>query len=223
MPASCRFAALLLTASLVTSAANAMDDFLAASSRAPTLIKLCGQDGPIKPELCQQQGYDALVTQLDRALQAALATAPANIRPLLKRDQAWFGEMAIEAADTMPLSEQSEDHETFAAMLGQRIKTLDEIAVAFGRAGLAGGWADAFGSVMLTPTDGGAYRLAIDTRAVYGIGSERRRQCKATALVKPAAAGWLTGALLPEDAGSTTERTVRRSPMPRHSLPTPRR
>ena len=69
-------------------------------------------------------------------------------------------------------------------------------------AGVAGRWINAFGSVTVTPADGG-YRLEIDTSAVYGIGSDRRRECKATALVKPAG-DWLSGIIWPAIPGRPT-------------------
>ena len=56
----------------------------------------------------------------------------------------------------------------------------------------------------MTPADGGAYRLAFDTSAVYGTGSDRRRTCKVSALVKPASGAWLTGAMLPDESKSTS-------------------
>ena len=69
----------------------------------------------------------------------------------------------------------------------------------FGRPGVSGKWVDAFGTVTVTPADGGAYRLAIETRAVYGSGEDRRRECKVGAVVKPGAGGWLSGELLPDE------------------------
>ena len=43
-------------------------------------------------------------------------------------------------------------------------------------------------------------RLAIETRPVYGPGSDRRRQCKVSAEVKLPSGGRSTGAILPDDA-----------------------
>ena len=69
---------------------HAMDDYIAPSSSAPTAIKLCGgADGDkIKTADCKQAGYDKQVAQIDKAFNAAIAKTPANIKPLLKRDQA---------------------------------------------------------------------------------------------------------------------------------------
>jgi uncharacterized protein YecT (DUF1311 family) len=126
-------------------------------------------------------------------VQAALAKAPANVKPLLKRDQGFFHEMMISAAEEMPGSADEGARDEFANMLRQRVAVLAKLG--FGRSGLSGKWQDAFGTVTVLPADDGAYRVAIDTNAVYGGDDERRAQCRATALVKPSQGGWLTGTL----------------------------
>src|SRR6516225_8146261 len=78
--------------------AGAMDDFVRASSSGPTLLRLCGKDGPASEATCKAQPYDALAGRMEDALKAALAKAPATTRPLLKRDQAWFNEMLANIA-----------------------------------------------------------------------------------------------------------------------------
>ena len=50
----------------------------------------------------------------------------------------------------------------------------------------------------VTAADGGAYRIEIDAEARYGSDDPRQWECGATALVKPAADGWLSGPILPE-------------------------
>lgn len=199
MSASHRVAALAVAASvLMPAACYALDDYLRASSSGPTELGLCGKDGPLAAsDACKQTDYDALTAKIEKALQAALAKTPANIRPLLKRDQAWFNEIMLSAADSMPQSDD-DSREAFVEMLRQRAATLEAIADGFGRAGVAGKWVSTFGSVVVTPADGGAYRVAFDARAVYGTGSDRRRTCKVNALVKPSGA-WLTGAMLPDE------------------------
>ena len=182
-------------------AANAFDiDYSnAAYSSAPTPLNLCGkEDSLIKPEVCKSSDYEKLAAQIERALQTALAKAPANVRPLLKRDQAFFAEMIGWATDGMTESDHPDDRKTLAEMLQRRISALEDIAGGFGRAGVLGKWTDAFGNVTVTPAEGGAYRLAIDGNATYGTDDDRHWQCQATALLKPAAGGWLTGAFLPE-------------------------
>ena len=104
---------------------------------------------------------------------------------MLKRDQVWFGEIAVSAAESVAQSDDDEAKEAFAASLRDRITTLQGIATGFGRSGVAGRWVDAFGSVVVTPADGGLYRIAIATRSVYGTGSDRRRECEAGALLRP--------------------------------------
>ena len=198
-----RLATLAVAISVLTPmAANAMDDFIAASSRAPTGIVLCG-DGDrarIKNAACKQAGYDRLVTQIDAAFGTALARLPATIKPLLKRDQTWFNEVILEAADSEPESDDPDISESFAQTFRQRLAALNEIAASADRAGIGGRWLDAFGSVVVTPADSGGFRLAVDMRAVYGTGSDRRRECRLDAVVKPDSTGWLTGPVLPEAA-----------------------
>ena len=203
MSASCRLAALVITmATLAPVTALAMDDYVAASSSAPTGIKLCGNtDGDrIKTATCKQAGYDKLVAQIDKAFNAALAKTPANIRPLLKRDQAWFNEVSIEAADSVPQSDDFDEKEGFGESLAQRVTALEGIAGSFGRPGFTGKWVNAFGSVVVTSAENGAYRLSADMRAVYGTGSDGRRECKLSAVVKPSSGGWLGGPVLPDEA-----------------------
>jgi uncharacterized protein YecT (DUF1311 family) len=195
MVARHRLAALALATSLFAPVAAAAtdDNYTAAYSSASTLINLCGTDNPIGADACKEAGYDKLATQLDRAVQAAVAKAPANVKPLLKRDQGFFYEMIISAAEEMPGSDNDDIKNEFADLLRQRVTALEKIG--FGRTGVAGKWQDAFGTVTVLPADDGAYRVAIDTNAIYGGDDERRSQCRAIALVKPSAGGWLTGTL----------------------------
>lgn len=90
-----RLAALALAALFAGPvAAHASDDNPTAPySRAPTRLNLCkGDDAPFNAESCKEDGYDKIAGEIDRALQTALAKAPANIRPFLKRDQGFFNE-----------------------------------------------------------------------------------------------------------------------------------
>ena len=203
MSASRRLAALAVAISaLVPVTAYAMDDFIVASSSAPMIPRLCGNgvDDPIKPAACKEAGYDKQVALIGKAFDAALSKTPATIKPLLKRDQAWFNEVVLSAAQSVPQSNDFDEKEGFGQTLDQRIAALQGIAAGFSRPGLTGRWVSAFGSVVVTPADGGAYRLAADLRAVYGSGSDQVRACKLSALVKPSAGAWLTGEVLPEEA-----------------------
>ncbi|KRQ13133.1 hypothetical protein AOQ73_02075 [Bradyrhizobium pachyrhizi] len=171
-----------------------MDDDLRASSSGPTAIRLCGDSGDstIKTADCRKAGTDRLVTQIDRAFDVALGRMPANVKPLLKRDQAWFNEMIIDAAEVLADSDADELKESFAQALRRRAAALE--GMASGRPGFAGNWVNAFGNITLTPADGGAYRLAADLRGDYG--GDRRRSCKLTADLKPSGSGWLAGTVV---------------------------
>ncbi len=197
-PLAALAAAAVLTCADLGSVAAESDNSDLAFSSAPVLIDLCSATSVLTPQACKQNGTDKLVTELDRALQATLAKAPANIKPLLKRDQAWFGEMIAAAAEQMPSSENPADRETFAKMLRDRIAALGRIESSYGRTGVIGKWQDAFGSITVAAEDNDAYRIAIATEAIYGTEAERQWTCQATALVKPAADGWLTGEVAPE-------------------------
>lgn len=201
MSLSVRVVLLTATVLLAPASSRAMDDYLRAASSAPSAITLCGEangDGSrIKTAVCKAKGYDTLVAAIDTSFNAALARTPANIRPLLKRDEAWFNEMILEAADTVQEVDDAELRESFAATLRQRAAALDEIAGGFGRGGLSGKWTNALGSVTIAPDVNGAWRLAIDMRVDYG--SDRRRQCRLSTTVTPSG-GWLSGTIPPPDA-----------------------
>ncbi|MBR1151050.1 lysozyme inhibitor LprI family protein [Bradyrhizobium sp. JYMT SZCCT0428] len=201
MSASPSLAALAIMASvLIPTSCYALDTYLRALSSGPTGLSLCGTDGPLAAsDACKQSDYDALTAKIEKALQASLAKAPANIRPLLKRDQAWFNEIMLSAAGPIHEFDDEEIKEAFVETLRQRATTVEAIKAGFGRAGFLGTWVNTFGSITVAASDGGGYRLAFDTRAVYGLGSDRRRACKAGALVKPSSGGWLTGTMLPDD------------------------
>lgn len=200
MPAF-RFATLAtLLSVLAPAAANAMDDFVQASSRAPMPIKLCGETDVdrIKTALCKQAGYDKLVARIDKAFETVLPKTPSNIRPLLKRDQAWFNEMILEAADLVVEMDDGDIRTGFAETLQARAAALESMAGSIGRAGFAGRWTSAFGDIAVMPVEGDAYSLAVDIRVNYG--SDRHAACTVGALVKPTAGGWLAGSLLPDEA-----------------------
>ena len=209
-----RLALVTATALLAPATCHAMDDFLRAASSAPTAITLCGEanGSAIKPATCQERGYDKLVAAIDKSFDAALAKAPANIRPLLKRDEAWFNEMISQAADTVQEVDEAELRDDFVAALRQRQAALDEIAGGFGRSGFSGKWANAFGSLTLSPDANGTRQLTIDMRAYYG--SDRHRQCKLSTTVTKAG-NWLSGSIqLPNAASSAGQQQTKPARLP---------
>ena len=104
---------------LVPASASAMDEYLRASSSKPVPIKLCGETDAdrIKTAMCKENGYDRLVAQIDKAFDTVLPKTPANVRPLLKRDQAWFNEMILEAADLVVEMDDADIRAGFAETL----------------------------------------------------------------------------------------------------------
>ncbi|PDT85700.1 hypothetical protein CO669_30940 [Bradyrhizobium sp. Y36] len=211
-----RLALVTATALFAPITCHAMDDFLRAASSAPTAITLCGEangnGSAIKPAICQERGYDKLVAAIDKSFDAALARAPVNIRPLLKRDEAWFNEMISQAADTVQEVDDDELRDNFAATLRQRQVALDEIAGGFGRSGFSGKWANAFGSLTLSPDANGVRHLTIDMKAYYG--SDRHRQCKLSTTVTKAGS-WLSGSIqLPSAASPAGRQQTRPGKLP---------
>lgn len=201
MPALPRLAALAVVAAcLAPLPASALDEYTRASSLGPTELELCGKDSDLSSSgACNKINFDALTPTIEKSLQAAVAKMPVNVRPLLRRDQAWFNEMMLSATQVLPQADDNgEAMDAFAETLRRRAATLDGVAQAFGRSGVGGRWVNAFGSITVTPADG-SYRLAIDLRAVYGLGSERRRECRAAAVVKPGTGAWLSGTILPDE------------------------
>lgn len=200
-------------------AADAMDDYARAASSGPTLLAWCDTDrDATTPTACKQGGFDALAAQIEKSFQAAATRAPAQAKPLLKRDQVWFDEVVYNAAETMLQSSAASDREAFVETLRQRVATLEGIAAGFGRTGVAGRWVSAFGSLVVSPLDDASYRIAIDIRSVYGADSEMRRECTATALVRAEPGGWLTGTIQPMEAapakasGEAATADARKSP-----------
>ena len=190
-----RLAALAIAAmALAPPPACALEDDARASSAGPTELRLCKPDTDlVKSGACKEYDFDTLTKKIEKSLLAALAKSPANIRPLLKRDQAWFNEVVLSAADSLQHRDE-EQKEAFVERLRRRATTLDHVVAGLGRAGYAGRWVNAFGSVTVTPV-GGGYRLAIDINVDYG---DPRRECKLTAEVKSTSGPWLAGLALPD-------------------------
>ena len=70
---------------------------------------------------------------------------------------------------------------------------------------MTGRWENAFGSVVVTSVDGDGLKVDVVTRAVYGPGSEKRRECRAQAFLHENRNGWRIGTLEPADAESDAE------------------
>jgi uncharacterized protein YecT (DUF1311 family) len=207
MPALRRLARFAVTAAcLVPAAANAIDandiPGNVAFSSVPSFVHLCGGDAAIlSDKACKDGSFAQQAKALESALQDALDKAPANIRPLLKRDQYWFGETLRIAANSDNLeSKNPADREPFERMLIQRVATLAQVKNGFGRAGILGKWENAFGSVTVTTAEDGA--IAIATDSGYNTDDDKRWRCQATARVKPSSNGWLMGTVV---AGSKPE------------------
>jgi len=89
MPRFAAFAAILLAPAAAVTVAD--DDGTSAYSKAAPTLGICdGANAAISPTVCKENGYDKMSIELDRALAAALARAPENVQPLLKRDQSFF-------------------------------------------------------------------------------------------------------------------------------------
>jgi uncharacterized protein YecT (DUF1311 family) len=190
-----------------------MDDYLMASSSTPTRIRLCGDrdSDAMKTADCRKAGYDTLITQIDASFDKAVARMPVLIKPLFKRDQVWFNEVIIDAAETVVQSDEQEQRDLLSQTLRTRLARLNGIAEGFGRTGLAGSWANAFGAITLTPTEDGAYRVTADLFAKYHFGS---RGCRFAAVVKPTSTDWLTGDVLAEKTVETKSGDKSEPPKP---------
>ncbi|MBC9879058.1 DUF1311 domain-containing protein [Bradyrhizobium sp. INPA01-394B] len=198
--------ALLAAALLGPTTAHAMDDDMRASSRAPMAMTLCAQNSDGSKiegtsKFCRANGYDKLVASVDASFAAAAAKTAANVRPLLKRDQAWFNEMIREAAYTAEEADEDELRQNLADALRRRAAVLNDLARGFGRPGLTGAWANALGGVTLTATAPGTYRLDAELNSDYG--SDKHWHCKLNALVKPGPDGWLAGVTTPAQPTDT--------------------
>jgi uncharacterized protein YecT (DUF1311 family) len=191
--ALCAAAASLMSVSSVF--ALALNDDTRASSSLPTRITLCDDatGSGATTEACKRAGYDRLVAAIDTAFAAALAKSPANVRPLFKRDEAWFDEMLLEARDTVDQANEPELRVNMADVLRHRAAELDEIARGFGRGGFSGKWANAFGGINVTAAEAGAYRVDAELNSYYG--SDRHWRCRLGATVRPGADGWLAGSV----------------------------
>jgi len=199
--------ALLAAALLSPALADAMDDFMRASSSGPLTMTFCAKNSDGSKieggasKFCKAYGYDKLAAAIDASFAAAVGKAPANVRALFKRDQVWFNEMIQEAAYTVEDADEAELRQNLTDVLRQRAIALDDLARGFGRSGLTGAWANAFGGLTVTATETGSYRLDAELNSDYG--SDKHWHCKLKAIVKPGPDGWLTGVTTPAQPSDT--------------------
>lgn len=175
------------------------DDVDSANKPRPTAYALCGNDGAKLPG-CKDGSFDRLGQEVDAAIKAALAEAPPMTAPILMRDQFSFREMIgaviddATAGDDDQLEGQKRALDNVVATLQQRIATLHAIAQGFGRTGVAGRWANAFGTVEIAPVENHRYRIVLSGKASYGGSADSLQQiCNADAAVYLGADGWLSG------------------------------
>ncbi|QAU48923.1 lysozyme inhibitor LprI family protein [Bradyrhizobium guangzhouense] len=193
--------ALLAAALSIPVTAHAMDDDMRASSRGSVAMTLCAQNADGSKieggtsKYCRENGYDKLVAAVDTAFATAVGKAQANVRPLFRRDQVWFNEMIQQSDYTVEAVDGTELRKTLADALRQRAALLDDIGRGFGRSGLTGAWANAFGDVTITATDPGTYRLDAELSSNYG--ADMQSHCKLEATVKSGPDSWLAGATIP--------------------------
>ncbi len=194
MPRSCRFvlAALLLAAIGPCLAGD--DEFVRAESLKAGPFAPCPNDRDKEAPACVNGSLDRLAKNVEAAAKAALAKASPITIPLLKRDQVWFRDvMENYAGELGGLAEKSQNVDKMSALLNQRIAVLHGIAQGFGRTGIAGRWANVFGTVEIAPAKDGAFNITLATDSRYGDDDDQRQICKSAALVRPGTDGWLIG------------------------------
>ncbi|HEV8464474.1 MAG TPA: hypothetical protein VGQ63_05670, partial [Pseudolabrys sp.] len=175
------------------------DDVDSANKPRPTAYALCGNDGARLPA-CKDGSFDRLGQEVDAAVKVALAKAQPTTTPILMRDQFWFREMIGAVIDDATgggddqLEVQKRTLDNVVATLHQRTATLRAIAQGFGRTGVAGRWANAFGTVEITAVEHDGYRIVLSGKASYGGSADNLQQtCNADAVVHLGANGWLSG------------------------------
>ncbi len=173
----------------------------AESLKSGTVMLCRPQTEFVKVAPCQDGSLDRLAREVDHAAKATLATMHPTTISSMKRDQVWFRQMMEHFAEDANNSDaigkdwQKRFTTKAAAMLQERIALLHDIAQGADRAGVAGRWANAFGTVAVTPAANGAHRVTLSTKTLYGYSyDELQQSCRAEAVVRPGADGWLVGA-----------------------------
>ena len=173
-----------------------------AESLKSSTIRLCGADHPLQAApACKDGSLDRLVKAVDAAAKKVLDRTDPRASVLFKRDQVWFRQMVQSYAENMDdAGKDQEGSEKIIITMRRRAALLDGVAQGAGRRDLSGRWVNVFASVTITPAADGAYRIALSSDALYGPdrdvqdrGPDLHPACKASALVRPAADGWLVG------------------------------
>lgn len=197
--------------------AHASQDYLRASSLQSALLVPCRQETEAaKTQGCQSGSLDRLASKIDQRLQTVLAKADATTQPLIKRDQVWFNEMVGEFAHESWTGDPADGADRLGPILKARIATLEAMSPGLMQSslGVAGRWENAFGHVMVTPKDHGAFHVLIETRAPYGPYQDHRFSCRVESLVHPAPGEWIEGRAFPspqnrKQVKTTTDPSIR--------------
>jgi len=183
-----------------------VDDSVRAEGLRPVSIDLCQASNPIaKLSDCRNGTLPRLGKRIDAAMRTAIAKAGPHAAPLIKRDQTWFSDMVASVAEDV-----SDDAATIKSMLQERLAALEGISAGFGRDGVVGLWANAFGTIDIEPARDGSVRAAVVTASVYAPDDEQHYTCGIAALLlRPTPEGWLAGTPESTDAPGTDDRKPR--------------
>jgi hypothetical protein len=186
---SCRFVlvALPLLLAAVGAGLAADEEFVRAESLKAGPFAPCPSDhDKQEAPACVNGSLDRLAKNVEAAAKTALAKARPMTIPLLKRDQVWFRDILENYAGELGhLADNPQNVDKITTPLNQRIAVLHGIAQGFGRAGIAGRWANVFGTVEIAPANEGAFNIKLATDSRYGDDEDQRQICKTTALVRP--------------------------------------
>ena len=83
----------------------------------------------IPPNCCTRACRDCIaLNRIEKSLQAALSKTPARIKPLLKRDQAWFNAMMLAASETVFDDGDDEQKQAFVEWLRPNTRSTPRVA-----------------------------------------------------------------------------------------------
>jgi len=200
--------------------AQALDEYLRAESLKPTKLSLCSEKSELaKRDECRSGEFDRLSASAGKLLSDALAKAAPHTRPLLKRDQVWFGDTLQSYSENDWNTPEPGEPSAYVSALQSRITQLEGIVRGSGRRGVEGRWTNAFGTVEATRGAGASIRVRIATETVYGQGEEKRLRCGVLLDARPHPDGWLAGIAgraeveVGKDQGEQKPRATFRQPM----------